>query len=40
VEKVVEFTLNKYEKENFDLSIKAVKDLLAKAREIDLKLNN
>ena len=40
VEKVVEFTLNKYEKENFDLSIKAVKDLLAKAREIDPKLNN
>ena len=40
VEKVVEFTLNKYEKENFDLSIKAVKDLLAKAKEIDPKLNN
>ena len=40
VEKVVEFTLDKHEKENFDLSIKAVKDLLAKAREIDPKLNN
>ena len=40
VEKVVEFTLNKYEKENFDLSIKAVKDLLAKSKEIDPKLSN
>ena len=40
VEKVVELTLNKYEKENFDLSIKAVKALIAKAREIDPKLNN
>ena len=40
VEKVVEFTLNKYEKENFDLSIKAVKVLVAKAKEIDPKLNN
>ena len=40
VEKVVEFTLNKYEKENFDLSIKAVKALIAKAKEIDPKLGN
>ena len=40
VEKVVEFTLDKHEKENFDLSIKAVKDLLAKAWEIDPKLSN
>ena len=40
VEKVVEFTLNKYEKENFDLSIKAVKALMAKAKEIDPKLSN
>ena len=40
VEKVVEFTLNKYEKENFDLSIKAVKVLIEKAKEIDPKLSN
>ena len=40
VEKVVELTLNKYEKENFDLSIKAVKALIAKAKEIDPKLSN
>ena len=40
VEKVVEFTLNKYEKENFDLSIKTVKALIAKAKEIDPKLSN
>ena len=40
VEKVVEFTLNKYDKENFDLSIKAVKALMVKAKEIDSKLNN
>ena len=40
VEKVVELTLNKYEKENFDLSIKAVKGLIAKAKEIDPKLSN
>ena len=40
VEKVVEFTLNKYEKENFDLSIKVVKALIAKAKEIDPKLSN
>ena len=40
VEKVVEFTLDKHEKENFDLSIKAVKALMAKAKEIDSKLSN
>ena len=40
VEKVVEFTLNKYDKENFDLSIKAVKALVAKAKEIDPELSN
>ena len=40
VEKVVEFTLDKHEKENFDLSIKAVKTLIAKAKEIDPKLSN
>jgi len=31
---------NQKEKENFDLSIKAVKDLLAKAGKIDPKLSN
>ena len=40
VEKVVEFTLDKHEKENFDLSIEAVKALMAKAKEIDPKLSN
>ena len=40
VEKVVELTLNKYEKENFDSSIKAVRALMAKAKEIDPKLSN
>ena len=40
VEKVVEFTLDKHEKENFDLSIKAVKALMAKAKEIDSELSN
>ena len=40
VEKVIEIKLDQKEKENFDLSIKAVKDLLAKAKEIDPKLNN
>ena len=40
VEKVVEFTLDKHEKENFNLSIKAVKALMAKAKEIDPKLSN
>ena len=39
-EKVIELTLNKYERENFDLSIKAVKALIAKAKEIDPKLSN
>jgi len=40
VEKVVEFTLNKYEKENFDLSIKAVSELFASAIKIDKELAN
>ena len=40
VEKVIEIKLDQKEKENFDLSIKAVKDLLAKAGKIDPKLNN
>jgi len=40
VEKVIEIKLDKKEKENFDLSIKAVKDLLAKAGKIDPKLSN
>ena len=40
VEKVVELTLDKYEKENFDLSIKAVKDLMVKAKKIDPKLGS
>jgi len=40
VEKVVALTLNKDEKENFDLSIKAVKNLITKAKEIDPQLNN
>ena len=40
VEKVVELTLDKNEKINFDLSIKAVKALMAKAKEIDPKLSN
>ncbi|RZO49673.1 MAG: malate dehydrogenase [Candidatus Pelagibacterales bacterium] len=40
VEKVVEFTLDKQEKENFNLSINAVKDLIEKAKEIDPKLKN
>ena len=40
VEKVVELTLDKNEKINFDLSIKAVKALIAKAKEIDPKLSN
>ena len=38
VEKVVELDLNKYEKKNFDLSIKAVQNLMAKAKEIDPEL--
>ena len=40
VEKIVELDLNNFEKENFDLSIKAVKDLMARAKEIDPELNN
>jgi malate dehydrogenase len=40
VEKVIEIKLDQKEKENFDLSIKAVKDLLAKSKEIDPKLSN
>ena len=40
VEKVVELTLDKNEKINFDLSIKVVKALIAKAKEIDPKLSN
>ena len=40
VEKVVEIKLEAKEKENFDLSIKAVKDLLAMAGKIDPKLSN
>ena len=38
VEKVVELDLNKYEKKNFDLSIKAVQNLMTKAKEIDPEL--
>ena len=40
VEKVITLALNKHEKENFDLSIRAVKDLIVKAKKIDPKLNN
>ena len=40
VEKVVEFTLDKHEKENFDLSIKAVENLIEKAKDIDPTLND
>ena len=40
VEKVVELDLNKDEKKNFDLSIKAVQDLMVKAKEIDPELKN
>ena len=40
VEKVVELDLGKDEKKNFDLSIKAVKDLMIKAKEIDPELEN
>ena len=36
----MEIKLDQKEKENFDLSIKAVKDLLAKAGKIDPKLSN
>ena len=40
VEKVVELDLGKDEKKNFDLSIKVVKDLMMKAKEIDPELEN
>ena len=40
VEKIVEIELSSEEKKQFNLSIKAVKDLLVKSREIDAKLNN
>ena len=40
VKKVVELDLGKDEKKNFDLSIKAVKDLMMKAKEIDPELEN
>ena len=40
VEKVVELDLGKDEKKNIDLSIKAVKDLMMKAKEIDPELEN
>ena len=39
VEKVIEFNLDKNEKENFNLSINAVKTLVDKAKEIDPKLS-
>tara|TARA_B100000029_G_scaffold501667_1_gene575553 strand:+ start:129 stop:1076 length:948 start_codon:yes stop_codon:yes gene_type:complete len=40
VEKIVEIELSSEEKKQFNLSIQAVKDLLAKFIEIDSKLNN
>ena len=40
VEKVVEINLGSDEQKNFDLSIKAVKDLMMKAQKIDPKLLN
>ena len=40
VEKVVELTLDKNEKINFDLSIKAVKELFEVAIKIDSELKN
>ena len=40
VEKIVEIELSSEEKKQFNLSIKAVKDLLVKSREIDSKLSN
>jgi malate dehydrogenase len=40
VEKVVELDLGKDEKKNFDLSIKAVENLMMKAKEIDPELEN
>ena len=40
IEKVVELSLNKNEKDNFDLSIKAVRQLFKMAAKIDPELNN
>ncbi len=40
VEKIVEIKLNEKEKKNFDLSIKAVKELFDSAKKIDPDLNN
>jgi malate dehydrogenase len=40
VEKVFDLTLKEQEKENFDLSIKAVNELITKAKDIDPELNN
>ena len=40
VEKVVEINLDKNEKKNFDLSIKAVSELFASAIKIDKELAN
>jgi len=40
VEKIVEIELSSEEKKQFNLSIKAVKNLLAKSKEIDPKLSN
>ena len=40
VEKIEEIELSSEEKKQFNLSIKAVKDLLVKSREIDPKLSN
>ena len=40
VEKIVEIELSSEEKKQFNLSIKAVRDLLAKSIEIDYKLSN
>ena len=40
VEKIVEIELSSEEKKQFNLSIKAVKDLLVKSREVDPKLSN
>ena len=40
VEKIVEIELSSEEKKQFNLSIKAVRDLLAKSKEIDYKLSN
>ena len=40
VEKVVELSLSEYEKKNFNLSIKAVENLIEKAKDIDPTLND